>query len=520
MTALRRWIAWTTVASLIVVFLIGILSIYRSRHRGLDIDEVEYLQTGWLMKSGQRLYVDFLEDHSPYLFLIFKAMAPAGASSDPLQYAVRARLLCGAAGVLAVACVCLIAFQITKNAVAPIIAAAVLFGSFPTWSRGIAEARSDPPALLLFWLGALLILRFRENGRSLVPASVGIGLIALAALWNPKWPLASTVFGVVFLRTVIRDRRPLAQRLLAAFGPAALLIAIGVLVIVSVTTLSNYVFFMFEYNRGLAAWFSKYSNMTSIDAGGSRPFAWCGDPFRGPYPLLAAAVFLIFLLAPRIRSRLRTVDLEGLRIVAVVVLASLLEIRFLYAYPTLAIQYYLMWSFALAVLYGCLVGSLFAALEEKFTSLATLGTVAIALLLYVLSMASLVARDSKSNDTYWSAARYLRSRLQPGDSLWLANFRRPICVPEASYYWFASGDLVPFTIHYLGEHPNLTRLPPISEEDLPVCRAANGLPTTVKLISDGTYLRHLPKTRDCLRRLIAIGKARPTAIPLIYEIVR
>src|SRR5262249_51880012 len=155
-------------------------------------------------------------DHSPFLQAILRAVQPKRTTADyprfdVLRFLVRARAMIVGFGILAVASAALLAFRIVRRPSTPAIVAAALAGSRWPWHRALSDLRNDPPTLALFWAGALLLLWDREQSpRAALRAGVGIGFIGVAALWNPKWPLASLLLGGLFLTRLISYRR--AQR--------------------------------------------------------------------------------------------------------------------------------------------------------------------------------------------------------------------------------------------------------------------------------------------------------------------
>src|SRR5207248_1476039 len=108
-------------------------------------------------------------------------------------YVGRARVLAALAGTLAALCVAAVAVRITGRLLAGVVSLAALLVPGWTSARAIFDFRSEPFTLLLFWLGVLLV-----TSRKTVLAGIGIGLVAAAGVWNPKWPAESLVILVLF----------------------------------------------------------------------------------------------------------------------------------------------------------------------------------------------------------------------------------------------------------------------------------------------------------------------------------
>src|SRR3954447_3171479 len=211
--------------------------------RSLDADESELLHAGWLMRSGLRLYRDFFENHPPFLFTILERLVPE--PFNLASYVARARLFTAACGVLAMGAAATVTYRVSRNFLAPLITITVLVVSPWVWYRALADVRNDAPTLLLFWLGALLILGpWKSERLRLVLAGIGIGLIGIVAFWNPKWPLESLVLGVCYFVTLYRARS--IRKIAIAAVPPLLCVAAAVAWIVVTVPFSDYVFFSFR----------------------------------------------------------------------------------------------------------------------------------------------------------------------------------------------------------------------------------------------------------------------------------
>jgi len=551
--------------------------------RPLDTDESEFLHAAWLMRHGLRLYRDFAEDHAPFLFAILKWMVPAHGTAtfprlDLVTYVARARILASAFGIVALSAAALLAYRAVGNLIAPLITIAVVLASPWIWLRGMVQVRNDPPALCLFWLGALLLLGGWQSEKArFLCAGIGIGLVAIAALWNPKWPLESLVLGIVYL-LVVRDAFR-SKRVTLTLLPPIALIAAALLWIRAYASFSDYFFFTFTFNRLLNVWTAANPYLTKLTDAAfqhGRAYMFCPPAFKGVWPIAAVMVTIAFLAIPRLRlgttchpeaaegaepkaktpedaegsqnsqfqpkprnvnrvptgaanleilrrpppfrrfatpssGSLRMTDVNTLAALLALAAAATLEIRFLYAYPNVWTQYYVMWGFIAACLYGTAAAALIRLLPRDSMRLAA--TIVIA----TLSIAAVEqAMPLRPSVTGWPMLSYIQRNLRDGETVWLA--RHPIGVPDAGYYWYAAAELVPFAIDYAAAHPHQTPLPPMTEHDLPVCRAAQGLQPDLRFVSGGYFLEQLPQARACLDRMIAAGRAARTPAPDVWDL--
>jgi len=518
-TAPRRAVIVTAGAAIAYLLIRHIVATWSGLDRPLDADEVEYLHAGWLMKQGLRLYRDFAEDHAPFLFAILKWMVPAHGTAvyprlDLLTYVARARIFVSTCGILGLSAAAVIAYRATKSVIAPLITIAVILASPWMWLRAIVQVRNDPPALFLFWAGALLLLgRWRSERLRAAAAGVGIGLVAVAALWNPKWPLESLVLGVVYLiavrRAFDRGAGTVALVLLPPIGcVTAALACIG-----ATTTFSDYVFFTFRFNKVLTDWTAVNPYLTKLTAAAfhtGRAYMFCSPAFKGVWPIAAVALAVLFL-TPAVRLRIGTFDVKTHIVLIALAAAATVEIRFLYAWPNVWTQYYVMWSFIAACLYGTTAAALIKLIPRDWMRLGS--TIAIAL----LSIAAVeMSMPNRTGVTGWPAASYVQRYLRPGETVWMDH--HPIGVPDATYYWFATNDLVPCAIEIAARNPGRTPLPQIGDRDLPICRAERGLQPDLRFVSGRMWVRALPESRRCLDRLIASGRAVRTPVPDVWDL--
>src|SRR5262249_1510492 len=352
---LRRAVTILVILAALTIGGVHAVASHTQASRAANFDEAEFLHATWLLSKHKVLYRDFSEDHTPFLVAILRPLKPRRTTSeyprlDVFTFLVRARTLIFIVGTLAAACAALLAYRIARRPSAALIAGAAIVGSYLTWLRGIADVRNDPPALLLFWGGALLLLWDRKPSRAAaLRAGTGIALALVSAMWNPKWPLASAVLGLTYLFVVVSLwRRGTARLAVWALVPPLVIPAAMSSIIFYYTSLRDYLFFTFNYNAAITSWF--HTSRMVWRAFLNKPgFYNCPGIFKGLWPALACATVLCALAWPRVRSAWAGLDGFAAVVVLAIVAACGLEIRFIYPYPRLWPQYYLLWAFALAV---------------------------------------------------------------------------------------------------------------------------------------------------------------------------
>jgi hypothetical protein len=482
-------------------------------------DEGQYLHAAWLLTQGRRIYRDFFDNHSPLLYASLSLFTPKVVPTDTFDvraFFANARITVAIAGALAAACAALLAFRITRRFSAPVIVAAVLMGSHWTWFDGMSEVRAEPVGLCLFWAGALALLWDRnETWKGALRAGVGIGLVASSAVWNPKWPLESLTLGVVYLhrmRGLARRSPPLVA---VAFAPALILAGAAVGIVLSLASARDFVVFASVFNRFLADWFRSSALMVPEFHG--QAFYFCSRAFRGVWPLLGCGIVATSLASRRAHSEWGLeLDAAGIATVLVLVVAGGIEIVALYAFPNLWPQYYLMWSFSLAVVYGCLPGACAALARGHFVLAMDVAAIVIAIVLHRSATRSRL--EPLPIDFYWTSVASLARGLRPGDTVWIEPHHHPIAAPDADYYWHGFSDTAPAAFVFAREHPE-SGMPAEKDGDLPICRLERGGEPHLRFVSGGDDIQGLPGEVACFARLRQAGVLVPSRMPFVYEVV-
>ena len=505
------------IACVVARHLIGVHSVLL---RTIDGDETELLHAGWLMHQGLRLYRDFAEDHAPFLLVILKWMVPGTGTAtfprlDLYTFVARARTFTSLCGLLGAGAAAMLAYRASRSLIAPLVTIAAVMASPEVWLRGVVQVRNDPPTVFLFWLGALLLLGGWQSERwRVLWAGTGIGLVAIAALWNPKWPLESLVLGVVYLSVLWRAYRGGPRLLARAIVPPLVCVGAALACIAAAVPPGDYIFFTFRYNQLLSAWMATnpyLAKLTQPLLHHSRAYMFCAPAFKGIWPLIAI-VALAFLSTPAMRRRLSAMDWQTHWVLLALGAAATIEIRFLYPYPIVWSQYYVMWSLTAACLYGTIAAALVRQLPGEGLRLAA--TVVIVLFAVFKVDQSMPLPGGAIG---WPLRSYMQRNLRGNETIWVSADIHPIGAADAGYYWFATNDLVPFSIEYAGRHPG-TPLPAIDERNLPVCRAERGLQPDLRYVSGGLFLRSLPESSRCLDRLIASGHAVLTPVKDVWDL--
>lgn len=481
----------TSALLLALVLLLHIYSVVVRAQREPHMDETEYLHAGWMMRNGERLYETFFEHHSPFLFETLAALAPEGEAVPAQPYFVRARWLTGFAGFVALAA---FAFALSRVAPeAPALAAALLFATGAQWLRGFAEVRAEAFALAFFWVGTVLVMRARP-----VWSGLGLALVFTASLWNPKWPLASTVVGLVFLyraRGEIRAYAAAIGGITAAFAALALIVPLDL-----------WWFFNFDVNLALSrAVLNAPGALDSYFAGGE-PFLFVPEAFQ-PLIMIPAALLVAasLLVNPTLNRAWPLMLLVG----------AFLELRFFLPWPAIWSHYYLMWSVASAAVLAAVPVSVELLLRRagRSAKLASLTRVVLVAFGSLLVAAHVIAVWPVTGDaaTYWVSERALREQLRPGDVVWIEAPRHPVTIRDAHYYWFSVGQMLPVAAR-MRETPRGRRyLPPT--DGLPICAPPPNFRFTLDPRRPG-----LQGESECMNHLIATGQVRKTVFADVWEV--
>ena len=446
-----------------------------------DPDEAEFLQAGVKMARGERLYVDFFEHHPPLHFEMLKALV----TPDVDAYVLRARLVTLLFGTIAFALAALLVWRASGRWTAVVIFAGLLLASGHLWRRAFIDVRPEALALALMWLGAVLILIPRRA----VLSGIGIGCVAMACAINPKWPIVSVVLGVIFLIDVVRAGW---KAFLTSVAIGTAIAATSIATIAALCDFRRFVDCTFLFTRFMFAWETRIHTATGFHS--PPPFQW----------LLVAASVALVLFAPRTAFR----DARLSRVFALLLGASLLEIRFLYPYRDRGLQYIVVYGIAAAALMA-LAPQVLVSIVGRITPRAAIAIpAALTLLAMFDALDALPLR--RGPDPRSMQLRELARRLRPGDTVWLPVMAHPIGAADASYYWFGFADVVPPALQFAQTPAGRRSLPPISERDLPPCRVLDGRDPHVRAVTANQ--KWLQEASRCVEELRLRGRLVPLGI--------
>lgn len=478
-------------AAAAAILLCHLLGIYALAARPMHYDENEYLHTSWLMAAGKRIYRDFFEDHPPHLGIALQSVRPAGdlPAIDVRAWTVRARLLSGAFGTLAVLAIMLFAWRMTRAPAAPVVAAAMLLASSQMWSRGLTDIRAEAFTLALFWWGVVLVTWSRDAS---FHAGAGIGLAFFANVWNPKWPLEGAFLGVLYLALLWRARRE-PRALLAAIAPAIAIAAIALLPLFSVTTPRDYLFFNFQFKAAVVGDFT--ANPWIVRFFEQFPL-WTTAAPQHRWWLIVPAIFLA-----AISTQMRKADRRLAWIAIALSVCALIELRFIYPYPYLWAQYLVMVATTASLVYALL------AAHSRVVSYAALVLATVFALVKLQPLAASAFAETPASWTrYWSGLR----ATQTGDPVWISPPRHPVAAYDASYYWYNFRESVPSMIRARAKYPEF--IPPIGFGDLPPCTLS------ARYVELGDWVPYLDGVCRCGESAFNGGKLAPTPSTGIFEV--
>ena len=478
-----RRVSLGAAALLAVIVLYGVAVIVQI-DRPPSSDEAEFLNGAARIAKGARLYIDFAEHHPPFAFLLLSKLA----GPDVRVALIRGRIVFGILGAIAVGLMAWLVWRATHRFEAAAVAVALLMSGVNVWSFSFNQIRSEPLALALFLGGAACVFL----GRPIV-RGCGIGLVVLACLILPKWPLEAAVVGAVFVARLVRDDR----RRFAAVAAAAVSSGAAVGLLALLVPLDRYVFQVFTLNVAVLEWtrndpafapsvgpFFQVSRLLYPMVVVPAAVVICGLALRGAWPERQIAIILVCLAA-----------------------AALIEVRFLYFYPRNWPHYYAFWSLAAAAVVAIslqLIAELLARQTPRIAPVARAIPFAVVLIAVTVMQTSFFW--TRTPHPYWMADKLLRSKLG-GGTQWLDFRGKPIGAAEASYYTFGFADFLPGSLRAAKTAQGRRYLPPIGEEDLPPCRLEKGLEPRLRLLSYPPY--ELPVARGCFERLRAAGRVVP-----------
>lgn len=473
---------------LLFAYFVGLygLALSRDLQRGPHIDEIEHLHVAVLMSRGLRPYVDFFEHHPPLFWALLLPFVPDEPSGTGAIEAlmIRARLLSGAMVAIVLACCALILHRASGRWWVVAVFVGLTFSAGGIWGNGLGDIRPDSTALAVWWIGAALVLLARSGWIR----GLGIGIVLVASMVKPQWPLTSVILGLVLLADLIRDRPELLRATIA--GSAVSLAGLA-----ATAGLADPAAVFFHVIVRTAAMIDVVFAPELTVA--HRPWYGCPTSLQPWILLTGGAVVVAALLRTPSAFRNRRLVLCLL----LLALGSLIEIRFVYPFPAVDMRYYAYW-----VVVASAVLAMFASAAASLVGSKTLQRcIQLSTLAFVAFLATdIVGEIRPQPDRYWRHSRWMEAQLREGETVW--NEGSPIHAPDASYYWFGiDGQIIPLSIEAARTPEGERYLPPITEEELPPCRVERGLDTKVRLMTEPSP-RTLPVAAACFERLRRSGR--------------
>ncbi len=497
-----RPIAVAAVGLLIAIFTIGFV---RDLHSGPHVDEVEHLHAALRMARGERIFVDFHEHHSPLYYATLMPLTPDGNGTAVMRgYVTRARVVAGLCVAIVIVVAAVLVWRASASVAAVITFAALILAGGSVWRDGLGDVRPESPSLATWWCGAALVL-LAKRGMS---RGAGAGLIVIASLMNPKWPLATLVIGAFFVVDLWRRRERLAT-----IATACVVAAVGITVIGLLSDLRLAAFHVLELTRAMV----DTSFGSEAARARYRPFFGC-PPLVRPWAV-AAAVILITAAWARVRTTFAAPRLVAFFVV--VAAASLSEIVFVFPFPAVSQRYYAFWVVPAAALLALAPQSLAELLpKQPFVRRVTAAIPAVFAVLALLASLERVVPFSLPTDPYWIGAAWIEARMQPGDTVWLEARQHPIGARDASYYWFGFRDVMPVALRAATTEATRRFVPPIREQDLPLCRLERGLDPNLRFVAGPDFYWAMPTVAACFERLRARGIVQRTPVPHVWVVNR
>lgn len=178
----------------------AMLAVGVSRNRGFQVDEVEHIHVAYNIRDGRVPYADFWEGHNPLLHVL---LVPVVDVDDAVASFQRARMVTLLLLLATVAMGAVCARRLGGNVAAAITAALLLLHS--TFIERGMEVRPDIGLALC----AMIALALQLSQRPVLHRYCWQALALSAAfLFTTKAVFICFAFGVVWLWSAVRDRRP------------------------------------------------------------------------------------------------------------------------------------------------------------------------------------------------------------------------------------------------------------------------------------------------------------------------
>lgn len=179
--------------------LIVVLRIMLTLRGIIDLDEGQHLHAAWLVAQGQVPYRDFWEHHTPFLYYLLAPLT-LWLTDRPEIYAAGRAVM----GLLTLGVLVLVYRLGRRLDVRVAMLSVVLLAVQQAFALYTTQVRPDVPALFLWMVTLLGLVRWREQGaiRWLWTAGLGLGV---AAACTPKALHAALSVAVVVMLAAVRE---------------------------------------------------------------------------------------------------------------------------------------------------------------------------------------------------------------------------------------------------------------------------------------------------------------------------
>jgi hypothetical protein len=185
-------------------------------HAPLDPDESQHLHAAWLIAQGRVPYADFWEHHMPLLPYALAPLTDWFADRPEVYLAARAVMAAVTAGTLGLV-------YVLGGRLGPGVGAAavILLAVQVRFLQHGVQVRPDVPALFMWLVTVLALIRWREGGRPRWLGAAGLALGVTAAL-TPKAAFLGVGVALVVLSSPVASPLVLPRMLgrLAGLGAA------------------------------------------------------------------------------------------------------------------------------------------------------------------------------------------------------------------------------------------------------------------------------------------------------------
>lgn len=234
------------------VALFFVLALFSSLYRSFNHDEFEAIHSAWKIFSGEKIYLDFLQQHH---FLLYYLLSPIflifGASIKSLIVS-RVLMLVLAVGIV------WLTYKIAENVYNKKIAllSAFFLSSAAIFIQKAIEVRPDVPLAFSGLVSVYFLLRYLKS-RSVRHLFLSSTFLFIAFLFLQKAVFLGILIGIYFIYKIYKKQMGYKAFFLY-WGLFAIYISLFILYVSATFTLSEYVFLNWTINTKLLNTFPLY----------------------------------------------------------------------------------------------------------------------------------------------------------------------------------------------------------------------------------------------------------------------